>query len=167
MNNFWRANLKSGWSFSSSWTFFLMSTHAWLVSVSRYDRIFRVRKDLGELLDRRVENSLLVIVVYQVYWIKSLKVPSPNHTLINTIRPGYFLIHLQWGWRLILCRLRSHRILRRWLYCGGFPVVLCLIHLLSVAHTHLLYSILISGGTTNGILFGVPYLKGSWQGSPS
>ena len=86
-------NLKLGGVFGASpWAFLLL-----LGTDRRSDRsngALGVWKDLGKLLDGWVENSLLVVVVQQVYWLQGRKVSSSQDTLVYTAWSRRFLVHL-------------------------------------------------------------------------
>lgn len=95
IDNFWGTYFKSRWCFSSSWTFFLLGTQIRMICLGWYNSIFGIRKNLSKLLDCGVEYPLFVVIVHNFNWIQSLKVSTPNHILIDTIRPLNILIHFQ------------------------------------------------------------------------
>ena len=73
------------------------------------------------MLDRGIEDSLLIIVVNQVHRIDSRKVPPANDTLIYAVRSHrLFLIHFELGIRLS----GSECAFLRRLDGGSLPVVL-------------------------------------------
>ncbi len=77
----------------------------------RQQKLLLIRKDLGELLDGRVENALFVVVIDELDRVQGCEVAASDHALVDA------------AWS----HLPSRGLGR--LDGGGFPVILSLVQL--------------------------------------
>ena len=93
VNHFWGTYFQGRRCLTSARTFFLLSANSRIISMGWNNSIFRVWKNLGKLLNGRVENSLLIIVIHNVNRVQSLEITNTNRVLINAVRSRDLLVH--------------------------------------------------------------------------